>query len=256
MAELEDGAADSATPRHVGARTRHQAERNRLLRALALDDYAELLPHLTPTRLRLRQVLVEPDTPIADVYFIREGVSSVIATRQEGGDIEVGTVGNEGFVGLAVLLGADSMSNRMIVQVEGDAWRLSADTFRRVTDERAALRRLFLRYVAYYTGQLSQAVACNRLHTLEERCARWLLMTHDRVHHDVFEMTHEFLGMMLGVRRAGVTVAMGTLQSAGIVEYGRGHVTVLDRARLEQAACDCYGITRAVYHDLFGGTLG
>ena len=176
----------------------------------------------------------------------------MIATEQEGGDIEVGTVGNEGFVGLPILNGADRTPYRMMVQVEGDAWRLPADMFRRVVDERAAVRHLLLRYAQYFVDQLSQSVACNRLHTVEERCARWLLMTHDRVHRDSFELTHEFLALMLGVRRAGVTVAMGALQGARIVRYSRGRVEVLDRQQLEEASCGCYHITRTALDRLLG----
>jgi CRP-like cAMP-binding protein len=142
------------------------------------------------------------------------------------------------------------MPYRVFVQIEGHAGRLSADAFRRVVDERPVVRRLLLRYAQYFTDQLSQSVACNRLHTLDERCARWLLMTHDRVHGDAFEMTHEFLSYMLGVRRAGVTVAMGTLQGAGIVWYTRGRVAVLDRPRLEEASCGCYHVTRTALERL------
>jgi CRP-like cAMP-binding protein len=203
-------------------------------------------------RLALKQDLVEPDVPISDVYFVREGVGSMIATEQEGGAVEVGTVGNEGFVGLPVLMGADRMPYRMMVQIEGDAWRLSADAFRRVVDERPAVRHLLLRFGQYFADQLSQSVACNRLHTVEERAARWLLMTHDRVHGDSFELTHEFLGLMLGVRRAGVTVAMGTLQGEGAVRYMRGRVKILDRPRLEEASCGCYHITRTAFARLLG----
>lgn len=188
---------------------------------------------------------MEPGAPITDVHLVREGVCSVIALVPEGGEVEVGTVGSEGLVGLPVVLGADAMSNRVIVQVEGDAWRIPAEAFRRVLDERPAVRRVCLRYVQYFTDLLSQSVACNRLHTLEERCARWLLLTHDRVQGDVFDLTHEFLATMLGVRRAGVSVAMGVLQGAGIVQYTRGRVTVRDRPRLEEASCGCYRITRA-----------
>ena len=155
--------------------------------------------------------------PITDAWFVREGVCSMIATEREGGDIEVGTIGRERLVGLPVLLGAESTPNRVLVQVEGDAWRMPADAFRRVLDERAPVRRLCLRYAQYFADQLAQAVACNRLHTLEERCAPWLLMTHDRVSRDEFELTHGFLDV----------------------------VTVLDRAQLENVACACYGITRA-----------
>jgi len=140
----------------------------------------------------------------------------------------------------------------VIVQIEGDAWRLSADEFRRVVDDRPAVRHLLLRYAQYFADQTAQSVACNRLHTLEERCARWLLMTHDRVHDEAFELTHEFLAVMLGVRRAGVTVAMGVLQSAGIVRYSRGRVTVLDRPRLEEVSCRCYHVTRTAQDRLLG----
>jgi CRP-like cAMP-binding protein len=114
----------------------------------------------------------------------------------------------------------------------------------RIFEERSVVRRLFLRYAQYFADQLAQAVACNRLHTLEERCGRWLLLTHDRVHGDDFELTHEFLALMLGVRRAGVSVAMGALQNAGILRYTRGRVVIVDRQRLEEASCDCYRITR------------
>jgi CRP-like cAMP-binding protein len=230
----------------------HAAEQNRLLAALPLEEYARLLPRLVPVRLMLKQVLVEPDAPIRDVYFPREGVGSMVAVEQEGGPIEVGTVGRDGFVGLPVLLGADAMPYRVFVQIEGHAWRLSADAFRQITDERPAVRRLLLRYAQYFADQLAQSVACNRLHTLDERCARWLLMTHDRVDGDAFELTHEFLSLMLGVRRAGVTVAMGTLQAAGIVRYTRGRVVVLDRPRLEEASCGCYHVTRTALERLLG----
>ena len=234
----------AAAFRRDGAATAHDAEPNGLLHALPLADYEWLLPQLTPARLRLRQVLIEPEQPIQHVYFVREGVGSLIATEQEGGDIEVGTVGCEGLIGLPVLLEDDTMSNRVIVQVEGDAWRIGADAFRGALDERPAMRKLCLRYAAYYTGQVSQSVACNKLHTLEQRAARWLLMTHDRVHGNEFELTHEFLSLMLGVRRSGVSVAMGALQSAGTLTYVRGRVTVIDRAKLEEASCGCYAITR------------
>ncbi len=243
---------DADAVRSEGASVAHGAEQNRLLAALPLEEYALLLPRLVPVRLQLKDVLVEPDVPISDVHFPREGVCSVIATEQEGGDLEVGTIGCEGFVGLPVLNGTDSMPYRVIAQVPGHGWRLAADDFRQLVDERPVVRRLMLRYSQYYTDQVSQTAACNQLHTVEERCARWLLMTHDRVDGDAFELTHEFLAIMLGVRRAGVTVAMGTLQAAGFVRYMRGRVRILDRARLEEASCGCYHITRGAYARLLG----
>jgi CRP-like cAMP-binding protein len=240
------------SPRQEGFATAHGAEQNRLLRALPLEEYTYLLPQLTPVRLGFKQVLVEPDAPIRDVYFPREGVASVIADEQEGGAVEVGTIGPDGLVGIPVLHGAESMPYRVFVQITGHAWRLSADAFGRVIDERRAVRHLFLRYAQYFTDQVSQSVACNQLHTLDERCARWLLMTHDRVEGDAFELTHEFLSLMLGVRRAGVTVAMGVLQAADVIRYTRGRVTVLDRPRLEEASCRCYHITRTQLARLLG----
>jgi CRP-like cAMP-binding protein len=239
---------DAAAPERSA--TAHGAEQNRLLPALPPEEYAWVLPQLTPVRMSLKQVLAEPDEPMRDVYFLRDGVGSVVADEQEGGAAEVGTVGREGFVGLPVLNGAGSMPFRVVVQVEGHAWRLPADALTRLVDERPAVRRLLMRYSQYFTDQVAQSVACNRLHTLDERCARWLLMTHDRVDGDSFELTHEFLSYMLGVRRAGVTVAMGALQAAGVVRYSRGRVKVLERPRLEEASCGCYQITRTALRRL------
>jgi CRP-like cAMP-binding protein len=222
----------------------HEAEANRLLRGLPIATYDRLLAELRPARLDFKQVLSEPGVPIPHVHFVRDGAVSVIAVAQKGGSIEVGTIGNEGFVGLPLLLGDDRMTQRVTVQVEGDAWRMQADAFRRVLEELPVLRRRCELYAQYFFEQVSQSVACNRLHTLEERCARWLLMTDDRVASDGFELTHEFIATMLGVRRAGVTVAMGLLQRQGIVQSYRGRITVMDRARLEAASCDCYGLVK------------
>lgn len=247
---LHGPAADAV--RLEGAAAAHRAEQNRLLRTLPLNEYAWLLPRLTPRRLHLKDVLIEPEEPISHAWFLRDGVASIIATEQQGGGVEVGTVGYEGFVGLPLLFEVEAMNTRVIIQVEGDGWRISRDDFARALDERRAIRSALLRYAAYFTEQMSQSVACNRLHTLEERCARWLLMTHDRVHRTDFELTHEFLAYMLGVRRAGVTVAMGTLQNSGIIRYTRGRIAVLDRAGLEEASCDCYDITQAAFERLLG----
>ena len=249
---VEGDAGGRAAAIAAGIAAAHGAEQNRLLAALPVEEYAHLLPMLVPARLHLKDVLVEPDTPIRDVWFVREGVGSVLATEQEGGTVEVGTIGPEGFVGLPVLNGTDAMPYRVIVQVVGHAWRLPADAFRAVIDERPAVRRVMLRYSQYFTDQVSQHAACNHLHTIEERCARWLLMTHDRVQGDRFELTHEFLSLMLGVRRAGVTVAMGVLQAEGLVRYVRGRVTIIDRPRLEEASCGCYHVTRTALTRLLG----
>lgn len=235
-----------------GAAAAHAAESNRLLRALPADEYARIVPALVPTRLRLGDVLVEPDAPIRDVHFPRDGAASVIATVPEGGGVEVGTIGCEGFVGLPVLTGAGTMPNRVIVQVEGRGWRLAADAFGRLVEERPVVRRLLLRYAQSYVDQVSQAAACHRLHGVDQRCARWLLATHDRVGGDAFDLTHESLAAMLGVRRAGVTVAMGVLQAHGVVRYARGRMRIVDRAGLEAASCTCHATTRAARDRLVG----
>lgn len=223
-----------------GASAEHVREQNLVLRALPLEDYAWLLPDLTRVRLRPRQVLIEPGEPIAHAWFVRHGVASIIAIDDEGDSVEVGSIGFEGFVGLPLLLDDDTLPNLVIASLHGEAWRISASDFRHALDERPALRTMCLRYAASFTTQLAQSVACNRIHTLEERCAHWLLMTHERVHHEPFALTHQFLAAMLGVRRAGVSVVMGSLRDAGIIHNTRGRITVLDRARLEAASCSCH----------------
>lgn len=235
-----------------GLTSAHADEPNRLLKALPVAEYDRLLADFRPVRLALKDVLIEPNAEITHVWFVREGVASMIATDHEGGSVEVGTIGREGFVGLPLLNGVDRMPYEVLIQIEGDAWRMRADVFRRIVDERAVVRHHCLRFAQYFSDQMAQSVACNRLHTLEERCARWILMTHDRVDGDQFELTQEFLAMMLGVRRAGVSVAMGVFQRASIVTYARGRVSVLNREGLEAGACDCYRITREAQARLFG----
>jgi CRP-like cAMP-binding protein len=246
-----DRSASADENARIGVNDAHRAEENRLLHALPVEEYDLLLSELRPVRLDLKLVLIEPNEPITDVWFVRSGVASMLATEQNGGVIEVGTIGNEGFIGLPVLFMVDSMPYRVLIQIEGDGWRMSAAAFRRLVVERPALRHLCLRFAQYFSDLMAQSVACNRLHTVEERCARWVLMTHDRVHGDRFELTQEFLALMLGVRRAGVSVAMGVLQRAGILSYVRGRVVILDRAKLEEASCNCYGVTRDAQSRLF-----
>jgi CRP-like cAMP-binding protein len=233
----------------------HVMETNLLLRTLPVEEYAVLIPRMTRLGMNVRMLLVAPRQPIDEIYFPRLGVCSMLSDEMEAGTIEVGTIGPEGFVGIPVLLGARTMPFRVICQIEGEAWRIGADDFRRVVEERPVIRRHLLRFTQYFLDQLSQSVACNRLHTLEERCARWVLMTHDRVQRDTFEMTQEFLSLMLGVHRPAVSVVMGVFQHEGVVRYSRGRVTVLDRERLEAASCDCYRITRAERERLLGAPV-
>lgn len=227
------------------AASAHATERNRLLRALPIDDYTSLFPRLAPLRLLAKQVLVEPGVPLTHAWFVRHGVVSTVAIDDGEDAGEVVSVGFEGLIGLPLMLEDDTLPNRVIVAVEGDAWRIPADDFRHALDEHPGVRRMCLRYAACFTTQLAQAVTCNRSHTLEQRCARWLLRTHDRVHQQPFVISHEFLALILGVRRAGVTVAMGALQAGGAIHYHRGDITIVDRAKLERASCSCYRFTQA-----------
>ena len=229
---------------------RQSAVRNRLLAALPPDDFAALAPDLQPVELDFRQVLHRPDRPIEAAYFVEGGMVSMLAPLEEGQTVEVGLIGREGLVGLPVVLGAESATTEALVQMEGDALRVPAAELREAFGRSAALRAVLLRYAQAAHAQVAQTAACNGQHAVAERFARWLLMAHDRAGGDEFPMTQEFAAMMLGVRRAGVSVAAGTLQKAGVIDYGYGRVAVLDRAGLEAAACECYGTVRRQYERL------
>lgn len=230
---------------------RRPATANRLLASLAPADLARLALDLESVPLTLRQVLYEPNEAIEYVYFPTEGCVSMINATPDG-SVEVGTIGLEGMVGVPILLCSDSEPTRALVQVEGEAHRISTAAFCRVIEERERLRRILLRYALALFNQIGQSVACNRLHSLEARCARWLLMTHDRVDGDKFELTQEFLSYMLGVHRPAVTLAAGLLQRAGFIHYTRGRITVTDRDGLEEASCCCYQATRDNFRLLAG----
>ena len=213
---------------------------NRLLARLPQSEYEHLLPLLEPVHLEFKEVLNEPRSAIDHVYFPCRGVVSAVTIMQDGDVIEVATIGNEGMVGLLAFLGDEESPNRMIVQVAGEALRMKAAVFRAETSKGNLFRRLMVRYNTAFTYQVSQAVACNGLHTVQQRCCRWILMTHDRALSSEFPLTHEFLSHMLGVRRVSVTEVLRPLQDAGLIHNRRGRVTVLDRAGLETAACECY----------------
>ena len=222
------------------------ATTNLVLASLAPDDLAHISADLEPVKLRLREVLYEAGAEIEHIYFPTTGCVSMIHTT-DGGAVEVGTIGLEGLVGVPVLLRANSEPTRALVQVEGAAYRLSAKAFRSVVRESSSMERIFLRYALALFNQVAQSVACNRLHSLEERCARWLLITHDRVDGDEFKLTQEFLSYMLGVHRPAVTLAAGVLQAAGFIHYSRGTINITNREGLEGASCSCYEATRADY---------
>jgi CRP-like cAMP-binding protein len=230
--------------------------RNGLLAALAPDDFALLAPALHPVELAFKQALNEPDRPIAAVHFPEGGMVSLLAGLEGGEAMEVGLVGREGLVGLPALLGDGRAGTEAVVQAQGAAWRAEAAALKAAFDESAGVRAVLLRYAQAFHAQVAQSAACNGRHGLEERLARWILMAHDRVDGDAFPMTQEFMALMLGVRRAGVSVAAGMLQKAGAIAHGRGRVTVLDRPGLEAAACGCYGTVRRQFERLLGVAAG
>lgn len=219
---------------------------NRLLATLPHQEYDRLLPNLETVSLDFKLVLYAPEDPIEYVYFPNNGVVVSLLLVMEGSiAAEVGMVGTEGMVGLSVFLGAETTPFRAIVQVPGDAMRMKADVFKSSVNQGGALNGLLMRYTQALLIQISQSVACKSHHSMEQRCCRWLLMTHDRAGSDQFPITQEFLSQMLGVRRAGVTEAAGVLQKAGLLRYSRGRMTILDRLGLEEAACDCYRSVKA-----------
>jgi CRP-like cAMP-binding protein len=227
------------------------AVENRLLAALPGSAYERLLPALEPVSLSLRQTIYEAEQPIEYVYFVRVGVISMVSVMQDGTIIEVATVGNEGMVGLPVFLGADTIAMHAFVQIPGAAMRMKATALREEVRNGGALAALLQRYTQALLIQIAQGAACNRVHSIEERCARWLLMTHDRVGADEFPLTQKFLSQMLGARRASVNRAARVLQQAGFIRYRRGQITILDREGLESAACECYTVIKREYERLY-----
>lgn len=219
--------------------------RNRLLAALPPAELERVRPHLEPVLFDQRQVLFETEEPIRHVYFPETMVVSMVSILQNGATVEVGTAGYEGMAGLPLFLGDESSTVRAFAQIPGAGVRLDAETFRRFSGLPGAFHQVMLRYTQAFLTQVAQTAACNGAHLVEQRCARWLLMTHDRVAGDEFPLTHEFLAFMLGVRRAGVTIAMRALQDLGLVRYTRGWVGVVDRVGLERASCECYQVVRA-----------
>lgn len=225
--------------------------RNRILAALPSAEFDRVAADLEPFDLPIDTVLYEANAPITHVYFPTSGCVSMVNTLDDGA-VEVGTIGFEGFTGLPLLLGDDRMPSRAFVQLTGASYRMNSNAFQQKLENNPAFVRLLKRHSLALFNQAAQSVACNRLHTLEARCARWLLMTHDRMRLESFVLTHEFLSYMLGVHRPAVTLAAGALQRAGLIRYTRGHVRVLDRSGLESFSCPCYELTRKNYQRLMG----
>jgi CRP-like cAMP-binding protein len=214
-----------------------------LLTALPPGERQRVMDRLEPVPLEFGRTIYEANQPITDLYFPTDAVISMVSDMEEG-TVEVGTVGREGMSGLPLLLRSRSMPTRAYVQVPGHGLRMDAAHLSASTQENPAFERLLYLYAQALFDQVAQTAACNRLHSIEARCARWFMMTHDRVGGDVLQLKQKVIAEMLGVHRPAVTLAAGALQRAGFIRYVRGRVTVLDPAGLQAAACGCYGVVR------------
>ena len=217
---------------------------NRLLAALPRKDYQRLLPKLEPVNLVFGDILYQPGDAITQVYFPNNSIISLLSAVAERSTLEVGIVGNEGMAGISIFMGVAVSSNKFLVQGAGTAMRMKAETLGSEAKNFTAMDRLLRRYSYSLLTQISQSAACNRFHTVNERLARWLLMTHDRSGMDEFQLTQEFMSNMLGVRREGVSKAAGELQRNKFINYSRGVVSILNRPGLEKCACKCYRVIK------------
>jgi CRP-like cAMP-binding protein len=226
--------------------------KNRLLAALPADDFRRLQPYLKTVPIRLKQVLHKNGEPLKTVYFLNGGVASITTILRDGTTVEAATIGDEGMLGVEAFLDATAIAaGETLIQVpDTSAETMSVEDFRNVVGEPGAFRDLIGRYTHVVIAQMMQSTACNALHDVQQRCARWLLMTHDRMHEQDFHLSHEFLAVMLGVQRPTVSVVAETLQQAGLISYVHGRVTVRDRKGLESASCECYPIIRAHFDRL------
>ncbi|TFW05799.1 Crp/Fnr family transcriptional regulator [Oxalobacteraceae bacterium OM1] len=229
--------------------------KNRLLGLLSPQEWERLAPLLEPVNNDFRDVLQESGATVDYLHFPCDAAFSVLTFMRDGTAVEVATIGNEGFVGLELLVGAPAAVDTTICQVAGASLRMRAADFREAIAGDTPLRRILLQFLHAYLGQLSQSVACNRLHTIEERFSRWVLMTHDRVKSDRFYLTQEFLADMLGVHRPSVSLVAAAFQQAGMIRYSRGNLTILDRAALEHACCECYEAARVRFESLLKDSL-
>jgi CRP-like cAMP-binding protein len=225
---------------------------NWLLNLLPRDVQQRLSRDFESLSLSVKEVMFEPNQRIEHVYFPLSSVLSIVATMRDGPAVEVATVGKEGMLGLPLFLGVDSTPVKAFAQVPGKTLRMRAHTFQRHAQRETKLASVLRRYTQALMVQLGQGTACNRAHSTEQRCCRWLLMTHDRVGSNDFLLTQEFLALMLGVRRATVSEIAVKMQGAGFIQYRRGRVRIINRLGLEQKACECYRIVREEYARLLG----
>jgi CRP-like cAMP-binding protein len=226
---------------------------NLVLRTLPADRREDLLAASEYVDLPKKKLLYDINRPIEYVYFLEHGVASIVSVLSDQTAVETATCGREGMIGIPVFLGVNSSATQALQQIPGSGWKTPADVFRKHLDDCAELRAIIGRQVQATMTLIAQNSACNRRHTVEERCVRWLLTSHDQMDRQPFELTHQFLSQMLGVRRATVTVTAGGLQQAGLITYHRGLITITNREGLENISCECYAIIRNEYARLLGG---
>ena len=224
--------------------------RNHLLAALPKSDYQRLATHLEPIPLPLGWSVYEPGSPMEHVFFPTDGIISLLYVMENGASAEIAVTGNEGLVGIALFMGGESTPSRAVVQSAGQAYRLRADFLKEEFERGGELQHLLLRFTQALITQMAQTAVCNRHHTLDQQLCRWLLLSLDRLPGNELLMTQELISNMLGVRREGVTDAAGKLQSAGLIRYSRGRITVLDRPGLEALSCECYQVVKTEFDRL------
>lgn len=222
--------------------------KNRILSSLPKNDLNRISGLLTPVTLEQHKTLLDGETE--HCYFVEDGIASVVVTVEDGTTVEVGIIGIDGVVGLPILLGSPRIPGRTFIQIAGSGFRIASKDLKAEFERSGPLREHVQRYMLAFFVQTAQTAACNRLHTIEERLARWLLSCHDRMETDQLHLTHDFLGQMLGAPRTTVTMAAGILQKAGMIDYARGVVTIKDRPMLEESACECYAIVRDEFQKL------
>jgi CRP-like cAMP-binding protein len=230
--------------------TPHDPKQNHLLAALPASEFERVAPHLQLVTLTLGEVLYESGGQLKHVYFPTNSIVSLLYVMQDGASAEIAVVGNEGILGISLFMGGETTPSRAVVQSEGVAYRLPAKSLKQEFNRAGPMMHLLLRYTQALITQMSQTAVCNRHHSIDQQLCRWLLLSIDRLTTDELTMTQELIANMLGVRREGVTEAAGKLRDAGIIEYSRGHIKVLDRRKLEQHVCECYAVVKKEFDRL------